>query len=233
MFAGNSESSSASSETITEPQIVTPSTSAVPTLTMQTLQVSSLAASNKSLDIDTLDALSDVGLSDTKASNSPPDSPKVCPLHPEAFQEDLSLSTIARTPDSLMSISDSIAPDSLVGTPDTEIFQPSDTPQPEDSSSENNFTDSGPLSINKLEILIRDNDASPGSFLKSPDNESRLDSLERRALAAPSITPKPNFNNNSTAKLLENIKFATVSTLIQEFETVGFFFKNKIVQHSI
>lgn len=175
--------------------------------------------SSKSLDIDVLDGLSDIELSNTKTSNSPPDSPQICPLHPNVSRDDLSLSTIARTPDSLISVSDKIATDSLASTPNTEIFQPLDTPTFEQEIAQYpavpETVDS--ISINKLEIVIRNNDASPGLILKSPDTESRMDSLERNQTCnnAPSITP-----TNAEPEAYENIKFATVNTLIQEFETV-------------
>lgn len=187
--------------------------------------------SSKSLDIDVLDGLSDIGLSDTKASNSPPDSPQICPLHPNVSRDDLSLSTLARTPDSLMTISDKIDSDSLASTPNTEIFQSSDTPTFEQEIVQypgiSETVDS--ISINKLEIVIRNNDASPGLILKSPDTESRIDSLERNPTSnATSVTPI-----NTEPQAYENIKFATVNTLIQEFETVSRKSENKNKKESI
>ncbi|CAL8110167.1 unnamed protein product [Orchesella dallaii] len=171
------------------------------------------ATSNKSLDIDNLDALSDADLSETKASNSPQESPKLCPIHPEHFlRTDSVLSSVVKTPESVVSVStsDKFVPDSLASTPDTEIFLDSESQTISGAES-----DPEPISINKLEIVIRDNDGSPGLIHMSPDNESRIDSLERSTKLNSIIS-----SADSSGGVYQNIKFATVNTLIQEFETV-------------
>jgi len=169
------------------------------------------ATSNKSLDIDNLDALSDPDLSETKASNSPQESPKLCPIHPEnSLRSDSVISSVAKTPESTVSNSDRFVPDSLASTPETEIFLDSESQTISGAES-----DPEPISINKLEIVIRDNDGSPGLIHKSPDNESRIDSLERSTKLNSIIS-----SADSSGGVYQTLKFATVNTLIQEFETV-------------
>ncbi|ODM96148.1 Oxysterol-binding protein C2F12.05c [Orchesella cincta] len=201
----NSESSE-SSETI-----VSQSPKASQIL-LDTPPKTSPATSNKSLDIDNLDALSEADLTETKVSNSPQQSPKLCPIHPEnSLRADSVISSVAKTPESTVSDSDRFVPDSLASTPDTQIFLDSESQTISGAES-----DPEPISINKLEIVIRDNDGSPGLTLKSPDNESRIDSLERNTKLNSIISSSA----DSSGGVYQNLKFATVNTLIQEFETV-------------
>lgn len=219
-ISGVSESSSSSEGGNPEqpPSILTVVFTAPTLLQLPQEVTASPAASNKSLDLlDTLDALSEAGLSDTKASSSPSDSPKICPLHMGGSEahDDFALSSDAITPQSTVSI----VPDSLATTPDmlldlsfSNLKQPLDVTEP----------DSGPISVNKLEIVIRDNDGSPGLIQKSPDNESRMDSLERNTPKPSSTaTSTPSETNAEISSVYQNLKFATVNTIFQEYETVN------------
>lgn len=184
------------------------------------------ASSNASFsaNADSVGGLCDAGLSDkVEVIQDFSEVPAMChcPIHPELAPQlsDFALSTEAVTPESIVS-TDKIVPDSLATTPETELLLSSSTDHYQELRG-GSFSDVGPLSINKLEIVIRDNDGSPALANQSPYNESRLDSLERKPLKSVSVTPSDGSSINVPSNAdYQNLKFATVNTIYQEFETV-------------